>query len=399
MTVVCGGGSSSARPGFGASVAITASGLAATLNNIGTPWAVALASYIGLVTYELATFCNTDPPPVPVISAADYLALLTYNNIIAHTAAVAKFQQLVAAFVWYDFCQCDSVSTPAPPAPPAAPVGLPVLNPPSVTPRPNAAPCLEEDYGTLHIAGVATQQTYLPYFGALRVTAIELDVTTVHVPGTGNSIDIFLEQTGYQADGSNPGVRRNRVSVSGDEHQTFLFTPAPSADAGIITFVGTVSAATDTAIHLIVRYWCSGQQPGTPTETCPPDPLVRGMLDQILQLVTLIQRQAVPFAYVPRTIHSGLSGSGQLAVQGLIGAEITITANAPGTIGVQTGDPEYLWDAGWINWGSADGFTPRQFLSATTTLSLPPSAGAYTLLGYSLAPGVVVTIRELAREP
>jgi hypothetical protein len=143
---------------------------------------------------------------------------------------------------------------------------------------------------------------------------------------------------------------------------------------------------------------CPGGSGGSFVTPCVTDPATMALLEQILQYVTLIQRQAVPFAYVAGTVHSGLTGSGTIAVQGLIGAIVEITSTLGDTIGEAAGDPPFLYSAGWLNWGSVDGYIPRQFLEATTTLSLPPEAGAYTSLNYSLPPGVTVTITELSRE-
>jgi len=147
--------------------------------------------------------------------------------------------------------------------------------------------------------------------------------------------------------------------------------------------------------------------PGTTVgPCCPPDPILTGLIMQLAQQLalvsrdlTLVQRQAVPFGYVPGANHTGLSGAGELAIADLLGARVTITATTPGTIGSSAGNPERLFGAGYVQWGSADGFTPRVWLDQVETLTFPPYAGAYTLLAYSLPPGVVVDILELEREP
>jgi len=146
--------------------------------------------------------------------------------------------------------------------------------------------------------------------------------------------------------------------------------------------------------------YCAGGAPGVPTGgCCPPDPAVGILVGQVLELATLIQRQAVPFAYVPGDAHVGISGTGELAVQGLIGARVVVTDTLGGTIGSDEGNPDFQWGLGWINWGTVDGYLARERLESNTTLSLPWACGAYTRLAYSLAPGVEVTIVELEREP
>lgn len=400
MTAICSGGTSSARPGFGASVALTVPAIAGLLNNIPTPWAVGFAAYLGLIAYDLNTFCTVDPPAVPTITAADALALLTFLDPIGHAQAVAKFEQLVGAYAWYQLCQCDSVATPAPPTPPGAPVGLPNIDPPALgPPRPPADPCQTFVQGAwFNVDPGLTQHTGVQSFLGLGVTSVEFTLQTQLVTPPGPSCEWQIVWMHQNADNTLTTVRTDTIFPGVTETIVRLIVPPDGATAQQ-TLITAYSGTGRVQENITIRYFCGGNVPGGPPTPCPADPMLAGMLAQILELVTLIQRQAVPFAYISGASHTGLTGNGQLAVQGLIGAKVTITANAPGTIGVQAGDPEYLWDAGWINWGSADGFSPRQVLSATTTLSLPPNAGAYTLLGYSLAPGVVVTIQELAREP
>lgn len=103
MPALCGGGTSSARSGFGASVAVGIAQIAALLNNVPTPLAFAAAGYLGLVGFELSTFCNTDPPAAPTISGGDWAALLSVSDPVSHLAAVSKFQNLFAANLWCTF--------------------------------------------------------------------------------------------------------------------------------------------------------------------------------------------------------------------------------------------------------------------------------------------------------
>lgn len=144
---------------------------------------------------------------------------------------------------------------------------------------------------------------------------------------------------------------------------------------------------------------CQQTPVGTPLPPAPPlSGIDNATLQSILTLVTLIQRQVAPFAYVTRATHSGLTGHGELSVQGLIGCKVIITDAIAGTIGTELGDPEVDFGLGWINWGNPDGWLPRQFLGHVDNLSYPANAGAHTRIGYSLAPGVVATLVELTRE-
>lgn len=125
-----------------------------------------------------------------------------------------------------------------------------------------------------------------------------------------------------------------------------------------------------------------------------PIPAARDPYD----LVLLIQRQAVPFGYVVGTAHAGLVDTGELAIVGLLGVLIEITAGI-GIVGTEAGAPVQTFEAGWVTWGNADGFTERTMLSSASCLSLPRAAGQYTRVGYTLSAGIEVTITELEREP
>jgi hypothetical protein len=53
------------------------------------------------------------------------------------------------------------------------------------------------------------------------------------------------------------------------------------------------------------------------------------MLAAVQTTTTLIQREGVPFGMVPGVLHTGLSGAGSFAIQGLIALEVTVNS-APG---------------------------------------------------------------------
>jgi len=124
MTALCGGGASQARPGFAIVQYVGPAALGAMLNNIPTPWAVAFAAYVGLITYDLASFCTTDPPSDPGLTGRDFTDLVNVTNPFSF-AAKTKIQQWIGHNLWWNFCQCSAVPTPPAPAPLAPPSGLP----------------------------------------------------------------------------------------------------------------------------------------------------------------------------------------------------------------------------------------------------------------------------------
>jgi len=150
---------------------------------------------------------------------------------------------------------------------------------------------------------------------------------------------------------------------------------------------------------ITISAYCNGGGPGRSVAACcPPDLLAVGMLKQVLETVTLLQRQIAPFAYVPGTVHTGLSGDNVLTVTGLIGLQVDVTT-LPGRAGLVVGDPTTYFDLGWINLGTADGFTHRDRITSQHYLTFPPDMGAMTRVGYSIPADTVVTITELLREP
>lgn len=400
MTAVCGGGTSSARAGFGASLALTASSIAALLNNIPTVWAVPLAGYLGLLTYNLSEFCSTDPPAVPDITAEDVINIISIANPIAHTQALQKLADLVGAYAWYSVCQCDSVATPSPPAAPDPPDDMPSINPPSVAPYyPTGTPCQVLEFGG-HFPDVAFYASPLYPLGS--VTYAECDFTaSIAATSTGQ---FGFNFRWYNA--SNVQIVGSATLITGIDTTAVIphdQDAKPSTATQYQIGWGDGPPVTDEFDwHATIRLYC-GTEPGNPfgpvPTPCPVDPIAQAMLAQILELVTLIQRQAVPFAYVERATHTGITGSGSIDVQGLIGMKILLVSPPVGGAGVAEGDPDRLWTDSWINWGTPDGVTALERIESANQLSMPPAGGVYTKFHYSLADGVEVDFVELAREP
>lgn len=423
MTTLCGGGTSSSKPGFGSTLVFTTASIAALLNNIPTAWAVPLAGYIGLISYDLSNFCSTDPPAVPTITAADVIALLNPFNPLSYDAAQSKFQDLVGAYAWHLACQCDSVATPAPPTPPADP-GVSVN--PSQPPITNASGCYDVSStfvesttptaaggGSTHtynwtpqvltqpgplvtvISGQPQLRAYLIPSGATHWAWTE--TTNSGGPGSTNHVDgvfSFVTSSGAFISGGSGEVTINANGVSSSNGPFAI----PATAAAVVIWGHDVSHSSSINMTLRWQFYCGSTAPVTQQPCCPPDTTLQGVLDNILGMVTLIQRQQVPFAYLGSTTHSGLSGSGHIAVQGLIGARVLVTEAAYGA-GGESGDPSELDDFGWINWGNADGSSSRLWISNSPFVSLPSSAGQYTRIGYSIRAGGQISITELVREP
>jgi hypothetical protein len=147
-----------------------------------------------------------------------------------------------------------------------------------------------------------------------------------------------------------------------------------------------------------IRWFCSsGDSPAGGGCCTASDPFTQGQLTAMLNLLTLIQRQTAPFAYVPGASHAGLTGDGTLTIPSCIGVLVTMTT-VPSWVGIEIGAPLEYREAGWFSWGNPSGYTAREWISHSPQLSFPAGAAQYTRLGYSLSPGVVATIQELYAE-
>jgi hypothetical protein len=233
------------------------------------------------------------------------------------------------------------------------------------------------------------------YLVPAGTTAVEF---FLHVEsGGGDGTTVQGELLPYNATGTNvAGAFSYVVPSSGGDFHTGPVALGSGVAAVILNHTG--SATVNSTLTIELRFFCGSTQPTIQQDCCPPDPILAAQVQSILQLVTLIQRQSVPFAYIASTVHSGLTGSGEITVEGLIGARVLVTSEPFGE-SEQAGHPDAIAGVGWLNWGNADGWLRREFIGASPIVSLPTSAGQFTRIGYSLEPGAEVTITELVREP
>jgi hypothetical protein len=122
-----------------------------------------------------------------------------------------------------------------------------------------------------------------------------------------------------------------------------------------------------------------------------------GQVAQLRSDVTLIQRQEVPFAYVPGPSFTGLTGSGTLTVQGILGANVAISSS-PSWMTSTMAPVASVWKYGEIAFGTSDGWLRRDVITHNPHLLLRVS-GAVTRLAYTFEPGVTASIETLLREP
>ena len=394
MTVLCSGGASEPKDTSANSILLTSAIMGAILTEAGLGILSAFVGYLGnAIVLNLPTFCATDPPADPGLSGADLLQLIALGPGPLTAGAAARFTQLIQRYAWFDYCQCSAITTPAAPDPPTI-TDVPAINP-AGPPIPVIPPCFTADFGT---ADLGFDNTFFDFtFGPSRATQWVATVQTECI-GIGDCSNTWLTaQPRTQVNDIETQTTDPPYVVETGDSQIFSHLLGPNS-SGVNFFITTEEGEGDlNSVRVHVDVYCDGVQPGqTNTPCCPPDPILTAKLDAILQLVTLLQRQVAPFAYVSGPVHSGLSGHGSVSVSGILGmlAELTV----PDSMGLIDGSPQVHLRPGRVNFGTADGYEDRHELVLGAQLIFPDVAGVWTAVGYSLADGVELTLTEILRE-
>jgi hypothetical protein len=406
MTALCGGGTSAPKPTTLLAVDFTVASISVALAEYGATWALAAIPFVtSLPGFVLSTFCGSDPPAIPTFTAAEANAILQLTFSADFYSGLPKLADLITHVMWYQFCQCTSGTAVALPPAPAPPSGT---NVPVNIPAPNNPNCagLKNSDGTagpwnsgsnVFAAGDTSSPLAYLWSPTDQPTSYRLTLKNTTASGAGATIKFRYAQFQVFTAGTFP-VGSPAVTVAPGATQTVIVTATPGnpfLELYVDTVTGTGTADT---IGSMLEAYCGGAVPGgVQTPCCPPDDATRNTLDAILTLVTLTQRQLAPFATIHGAVHSGLSGTGTIAVHGLIGLKVAMTT-VPGRLGMVFGEPVDIYDAGWVNWGTADGYGPRVFITSNPLL-IQPIAPNVTVIGYSIPADVTVSITELIREP
>lgn len=417
MTALCGGGTSTSRPGFGASVSIGIAQLAALLNNVPTPVAFALAGYLGLVAYDLSTFCNQDPPAMPTITAGDWVAALTISEPTSHLLAIQKFQDMFANLLWPEFCECSTGSTPAPPPLPTPPADLPNVQPTNLPGGPLSGPCwdLKQDFNFTESGSgaILLTQYFVPTAGTPRTLSttifghptapaypIPTGMTNLHgtcnaLPADGFSVEIDVAY--FDATGSLIGTQ---IWYGDHNNQRNVSITLPSTAVYWIWYCQTHTDGVQVEMITETIFNCgSATQPTLTQACCPPDPSQTAMLQELLALVrSLFQGAPAPLnSFAESTIHSGLTGSGSVATSsGTIAVKLELTT-IPASLGEAAGDPIEYFDAGFFTTSAAEGAYSSHRIEHSPQLFI--LGDLVDALHWTLAPGVVLKITELTAGP
>ncbi len=423
MTGLCGGGASHSRASSPAvTYLIGAAAVAVTVETLGLSavWADLIA-YAAGQTFTTSTFCATDPPSMPVFGASDVADIFT-SNPIASPTGWGKLRDLVAIGAWLTFCECATGSTLTPPAAPTYPPTGAVLTPPSV-PGLTAGACWDQ----------ATSWTTPNLSGVPGYT----DLTAHIAPVSGTPISVQA-QTGWFINAYPIPVGANNIQLtlnpSGSNWSLFfmyLWTNSTTrTDGNLYIWPPTTPKSTPTTAHIVAlpansNYWsfhaasgfpnqvtaetyaaelsffCADTAPGLPAvDCCPPDPILMGQLQHILNLVEgLYAALPTPLSsYAESTVHAGLSNGGTITLgASTIAVKVTITTDNPG-LRTGVGVPTFLFDRGYIVPIAVEGPIRGQvrLVYNPQLYELPPLADQ---IGYQLGVGIVASLTELVRGP
>jgi hypothetical protein len=392
MTALCAGGTSGPKAGYASVVDFSVGLIGNVLAARGLRWLIPAVPLAGVPAQTLSSFCGTDPPAVPTFTTDETTAILTLSFGADFDSGISKLRDLILYSLWYEVCECTSGTLTAYPTI-TPPTDTPIFQPPgpiAVTPCTGAA--IIGPYPIPAGGG----PTFVGFVHGSYGFNVTIGILTVDIQASTGNFNITVQVRQQTVDASVTGHTYSFTLGVGTSVRTVTYDPLyPQWAIYLVGAAGTGQRLVDVKADL----YCDGQVPGgAQSPCCPPDDTTQAYLDLILQSVTLIQRQSVPFAYVYGADHAGLSDDGSFSVSGLMGISVDVTT-LPDSYGRADGTPEQLFDLGYVSMGTADGWLPLRRIDHDGTLWIPTGAGALTIVGYSLSPGVVVSIRELVREP
>jgi hypothetical protein len=394
MTALCPAGGTSS-PKLGASEFVTYSSglLAAIFGAYDLVWLIPVIPFVGLAPLELNVFCATDPPSMPSFTSDESDALLQLRFGSDFDSGLSKLVDLAKRLIWNEACECDSGTATAP-VPPTPPSGTPIIQVPAVSNTPCGS---YTAFGPSNVQSFSSGGSRFDLMTApWTIPKVTSALVTFHTSiQTGAGIGLVLILSVRNSANATLGPKLTvTLPVTGT---TQVVIPIPTGGDRLWMQYDPPGGTTRIEnIDWVVDYYC-GPTLGTAGDCCT-DPLVLSGIENILRVVTLIQRQNVAFGSIDKASHTGVSGDGELDIQGLIGVRVDVTT-LPSRAGVSAGDPNTIWGIGWVRFGTADAWSGRQFIDADPWQSLPTQAGIYTRLGYSIPADVEVTLVELEREP
>jgi hypothetical protein len=413
MANPCSSGTAEPRDTTPVVVWITTASITLIIGKYVGPWLSTFASAVGDIAFDPDEFCQSGQPALPEITASDVLALLSsFTNPLAGAAGL-KLRDLVLYYLWYELCQCvGGTTTPAADPQDEVPIGS---GPADISPTVCATgdPVVDQEWNH-----AGSTDEYGPFFfvwGPNAVGGHTWEYPTLNVlkarafghkfySASGPHDNPFTVKFTWGNVNLSTVIRQTEYEIVGSDWDIEELSP-PGAEQVRLSWQSVQDNDQDTMSGNIEGF-CAGVAGSDRLGCCPPDPNIAVALAQLtaqLELVKLqvdlIQRQGVPFGYVPGGFHSDLSGNDVLTFDDpVIGVKIIASA-VPDDVGLQTGDePERFTDS-WVNFSSGGDRAGRIRITNLPLLLFPPAAGVFDQLSYSLRPGLTISVLELLREP
>lgn len=425
MTALCGGGASNVKQGVVSTNIVAGALITAGLEAL-SPWLVPVGALVDGFIYNATAQCTTDPPAMPTFDATDAqilaLGLLAPNA----TTTLGKIQDLIMNYLWHQWCECTSATTPPLPTPQPPPAGTGVSNPQTATPcfTGTASYFPPTQSGPQPFSAADLTQQLLPVTGATQHDPFSTDPTWIQygTPSGVTSIDFQAYQPNTSGCGGNSGPLMGEVfffdntgrqityaQFSGNQYPTPNTSgtiPIPSNTVWWSVAAGynpTVCGTVAGNATIKTQVYCGGG--GTSlSNCCPPDPSITFALNNLIQLVLSIQAALTGLVIPPElvgytngAVHGALSGSGQFALVGQpLGLLVDINATSPAQ-GQVLGSPDRWFNLGWITpeiVGTP--YAPQRIVYLTQQMQLPQLVD---VINYTLGPGVVATVTELISVP
>lgn len=417
MTALCGGGTSGPIQGTATNLVISAGLITAGLLAID-PLLAPFAALIDGFTYDLLSSCSTDPPAQPTWTFDDFRALTLGFLDPNFQTAIGKLRDQLIIWLWHQYCECNTVSTPAFVLP-TLPTNVTIPTIGTAQPCGSGAAPFNGVYQFIQSGtGIADGGAAFPlprttvwWLGhpwtawVLPVPLpaeidLELEITAPVSGQTASASLAYFSTVGSSsADGTFVAIHTGSTFSSGTRTLRDTAIPA-SARYAIVDLNSTPpqSAPFGFASTVSVTAYCGSGGSSGSASPCITDPATLTLLQQIYQLVTLLQRYTLPFAYILGAAHSGLSGSGSFAISRLQGMRCHLTSRAIGG-GESAGVPNYLFDQGWMSIETADGLVDQVRITAVDQVWQSRLFSEAVTFGYYLQPGCVATFTEVEAEP
>jgi hypothetical protein len=354
---------------------------------------IPIAAAVGVLSFEVPTFCASDPPPLPTITAQDAMDLLgLLGGTLPSPAVTAKWTQLISYYLWFKLCECSSVGTPAPSSstwPPGVGTNTNVSNPATQA-------CAHSNHPSFPLSANPLNDMVFWSGGVPHnPNATQLQIQCFDVGITQNTTVQLLY---YDQNGGQISITTLQVLLVGGPGFT-LTIPIPVGTATVqlrFSWAGAMDPAA--RMTWIADEYCGGGPGGLLEECCAPDTYTQALLTRIANTLDLVQRYGLPFAYVLGASHSGISGAGTFAISRLLGMRVTITSDTS-SHPTTPGTPTYIWDLGWMSIENGDGMIDEVRITRTNQMWFSRLFPTSLTFGYYLRDGVTATFQEIEAEP